>query len=123
MEERSEKLRKLRFSDNWTKKALNMEYLPPPKGIWVATRGMKFRAETGRPQNFVSQVRTVRCDRTYERREIAENKAERENFSAISADVLRGLSGQKLLPLSSQRNAAEFAETIEFCHVSCAVEA
>src|SRR5215469_8485081 len=57
MEERSEKLRRLRFSERWTKKALNMEYLPPPKGNWLATRGMKYGAKIGRPQNFVSQLR------------------------------------------------------------------
>src|SRR5215469_14932039 len=65
MEERSEKLRKLRFSESWTKKALNMEYLPPPKGIWVASRGIKVRAKIGRPQNFVSQLSRTSCDRAY----------------------------------------------------------
>src|SRR5215472_4285866 len=96
MEDRSEKLRKLRFSERWTKKALNMEYLPPPKGIWVATGGMKYGAKIGRAQNFVSQLRVESCD-------CACGKL--ENCLAFSALPFAN-SAVSFLALSSVRNAA-----------------
>src|SRR6476646_2854979 len=66
MAERSAKLRKERFSERWTKKALNMEYLRPPKRIVSGAGEKDCRRELGRPQNFVSQVGSRGCDGRYQ---------------------------------------------------------
>src|SRR5580765_167170 len=60
--ERSAKLRKERFSERWTKKALNMEFLPPRNELVCATKERKYWSGLGKPQNFVSQSGLTGCD-------------------------------------------------------------
>lgn len=48
---------------------------------------------------------------TFSEQSIATRRAQPEHFLAFSADVLSVLGGQKLLPQSSPRKVAEFAET------------